>query len=179
MITALSLRVFLKWTISDSPECSLPSGKKVNLYCRGNACGARSMSVSQAYILGGSESVDGQWPWVVGIKSGDVVVCGGSLISDRWLSRQATAFNRIASTPGGQRMGGVTYDQFYQGFTVKVTEIIQPPSLRFYIQRDFALLRLQRQLIFTDHVRPLCLPRLTEKTESMSLCYIAGWVWLK
>jgi len=36
------------------------------------------------YIIGGSQSYIGQWPWTVGIRIGDYFVCGGSLISDIW-----------------------------------------------------------------------------------------------
>lgn len=62
-----------------------------------------------------------------------------------------------------------------KGSNFKVTEIIHHPAYDFIYDADVALLRLQKRVVFTDNVRPLCLPRLTEKTETMSLCYIAGW----
>lgn len=36
-------------------------------------------------ILGGQDAVEGHWPWQVSLHYGQTHICGGSLISDRWI----------------------------------------------------------------------------------------------
>ena len=37
------------------------------------------------YIIGGTQAYKGQWPWVVAVRKGNNFICGGTLISDRWV----------------------------------------------------------------------------------------------
>jgi secreted trypsin-like serine protease len=48
-------------------------------------CGERSPSLMIPYIIGGSQSYLGQWPWTVGIRIGHYFVCGVALISGTWV----------------------------------------------------------------------------------------------
>lgn len=36
-------------------------------------------------IVGGQNAVAGHWPWQVSLHIGPIYMCGGSLISDRWI----------------------------------------------------------------------------------------------
>lgn len=36
-------------------------------------------------IVGGQDAVEGHWPWQVSLHYGQTHICGGSLISDRWI----------------------------------------------------------------------------------------------
>ena len=36
-------------------------------------------------ITGGSISSIGEWPWIVAVRVGQNIVCGGTLISDQWV----------------------------------------------------------------------------------------------
>lgn len=36
-------------------------------------------------VVGGQDAVAGRWPWQVSLHFGQTQVCGGSLISDRWI----------------------------------------------------------------------------------------------
>jgi len=44
---------------------------------------------------------------------------------------------------------------------------------------DFALLKLDRKVTFTDRVRPACLPEHTTSFPIGTECYISGWGLLK
>lgn len=48
-------------------------------------CGQVSDDLVQPYILGGSLSYNGQWPWTVALKVGNSFLCGGTLIADQWV----------------------------------------------------------------------------------------------
>lgn len=49
------------------------------------ACGEVSSDLMQPYILGGSVSHRGQWPWTVALMVGNSFLCGGTLVADRWV----------------------------------------------------------------------------------------------
>lgn len=35
--------------------------------------------------VGGQDAVKGRWPWQVSLNFGETQICGGSLISERWI----------------------------------------------------------------------------------------------
>lgn len=84
-------------------------------------CGERSSSLSVPYIIGGSRSYLGQWPWVVGIKIGARFICGGSLISDQWVVTAAHCIERyviIVSYKVEHFYSGQPMEHYGQVFTV-------------------------------------------------------------
>ncbi|KAL3856718.1 hypothetical protein ACJMK2_011441 [Sinanodonta woodiana] len=58
---------------------------------------------------------------------------------------------------------------------VGVTEIVMHPDYEFIYNADLALLRLQRPLVISYNVRPVCLPWGRRHFTNSTLCYIAGW----
>ena len=63
----------------------------VHLSCSHFECGKTAMSTDESSpssrIVGGTESMPGQWPWLVGLHGGidEVFFCGGILISEEWI----------------------------------------------------------------------------------------------
>lgn len=55
---------------------------------------------SQARITGGSSAVPGQWPWQVSIVYDGTHVCGGSLVSEKWVLSAAHCFPRYQLSGG-------------------------------------------------------------------------------
>ncbi|KAF8383673.1 hypothetical protein PRIPAC_72815 [Pristionchus pacificus] len=60
--------------------CSLPIS--------GHDCGRRKSRVLRSRIFGGNEATPGKWPWQVKVDG----VCGGTLISPRWILTAAHCF---------------------------------------------------------------------------------------
>ncbi|KAJ8312940.1 hypothetical protein KUTeg_010313, partial [Tegillarca granosa] len=158
-----------------SPYCS--SQKEVILNCKTKDCGERSVSLSVPYIIGGSRSYLGQWPWVVGIKIGTKFICGGSLISDQWVVTASHCIESISASPHKARIliGAISRDSPpYQHF--RATEIIIHPDNAFIHNADIALIRLQRPVNITDYVKPICVqPATLNISVDNAICYVAGW----
>ena len=39
----------------------------------------------QKRVVGGSLSSAGEWPWVVAVQVGGIVICGGTIIDELWV----------------------------------------------------------------------------------------------
>lgn len=49
--------------------------------------------VTQGRIVGGVDSQQGEWPWVVAIMREGLFICGGTLLSSRWVLSAAHCFD--------------------------------------------------------------------------------------
>ncbi|SPP80582.1 phenoloxidase-activating factor 3 [Drosophila guanche] len=146
-------------------------------------------------VSGGRNSKPGEFPWVALLKyetSGRQFLCGGSLISDRFI---LTAAHCIVQQPPliGVRLGehdlAREEDCTYLG---GIHRVCQPPHEDFgvddvrvhpsyshgSINNDIALIKLDRSVVLPkSHIAPVCLPI---DDESKQLAHdqsflIAGW----
>ncbi|KAF2883819.1 hypothetical protein ILUMI_22350 [Ignelater luminosus] len=171
-------------TVSDEIKSSLLPDR--------NVCGIQE----EQRIYGGKEANIGEFPWVVLLKSGryDTFICGGTLINTRYVLTAAhcvPANADIASVRLGEH--NVKSDQDCEGDTpgldycsdppidVEVEEIIPREgfSLRSEnLYEDIALLRLKKEVNYTDFIKPICLPLSSElryKAFSGERATVAGW----
>lgn len=90
----------------DSPPSSLAA-----------SCGV----AAQARVTGGSSAVPGQWPWQVSIVFDGTHVCGGSLVSGKWVLSAAHCFPRYQLSGGqGQKSKGGWRPKFREQFRSEV-----------------------------------------------------------
>ncbi|XP_072373174.1 transmembrane protease serine 11B-like isoform X3 [Scyliorhinus torazame] len=136
-----------------------------------SACGSTSAFSSK--IVGGTDSVDGEWPWQVSLQIGRHI-CGASIISNRWLVSAAHCF-RTNSNPSiwTAYMGSVNVRM---GIARNIKTIISHPRYR-PDENDFdiAVLELSSPLDFTDVIRPVCLPSGNQVFPVGKSCSITGW----
>uniref|UniRef100_A0A671QBZ4 Acrosin n=1 Tax=Sinocyclocheilus anshuiensis TaxID=1608454 RepID=A0A671QBZ4_9TELE len=128
-------------------------------------------------ISGGLSALEGAWPWQVSIQRMSRHICGGSIISHRWVVT-ASHYNYnnyklriVAGVNSRSKYGkGVQYRSVQQ-------VILHENFSRSKYDNDVALLHLHHPLYFTKHVQPLCIMEneMDEKQLSFSSCYITGW----
>ncbi|XP_066491690.1 prothrombin [Tiliqua scincoides] len=121
-------------------------------------------------IVGGEEALVGSSPWQVMLfrRSPQELLCGASLISDRWV---LTAAHCIFYPPWDKnfttadllvRIGKHNRKLYERGMEkiVNLDKIIIHPKYNWKenLDRDIALLRLKRPIPFTDYIHPVCLP---------------------
>uniref|UniRef100_A0A671QGP3 Acrosin n=1 Tax=Sinocyclocheilus anshuiensis TaxID=1608454 RepID=A0A671QGP3_9TELE len=132
-------------------------------------------------ISGGLSALEGAWPWQVSIQRMSRHICGGSIISHRWVvtashSLDVDNYNNyklriVAGVNSRSKYGkGVQYRSVQQ-------VILHENFSRSKYDNDVALLHLHHPLYFTKHVQPLCIMEneMDEKQLSFSSCYITGW----
>nr|XP_019941102.1 PREDICTED: transmembrane protease serine 2 [Paralichthys olivaceus]XP_019941103.1 PREDICTED: transmembrane protease serine 2 [Paralichthys olivaceus]XP_019941104.1 PREDICTED: transmembrane protease serine 2 [Paralichthys olivaceus] len=148
------------------------SSRAIKLHCI--KCGESSAAPSTR-IVGGTEAVNGAWPWQVSLQITGQHVCGGSIISPHWIVSAAHCFQEY-SNPYSWRVysGDVSLRKMRFGETV--VKIINHENYNAETNdNDIALLKLDTPLTFTRTVKPVCLPNFGVNASPGSQAWITGW----
>ncbi|XP_003781330.1 prothrombin [Otolemur garnettii] len=127
-------------------------------------------SYIEGRIVEGSDAEMGIAPWQVMLfqKSPQELLCGASLISDRWV---LTAAHCLLYPPWDKnftendilvRIGKhsrTRYERNIEKISMLEKVYIHPRyNWRENLDRDIALLKLKKPITFSDYIRPVCLP---------------------
>ncbi|KAL6080836.1 hypothetical protein STEG23_023845 [Scotinomys teguina] len=150
-------------------SCQYSFAKKKNLQ---SVCGR---PVYPGRIVGGQAAVLGRWPWQVSLQFDQTHICGGSLISDRWVLTAAHCVKRTwYAFSYSVWLGSIDVNYSSKGKEYYVSKIVTHPK-RDGLDRDVALLRLSTQVIFTDVILPICLPNISKQHTIPASCWLTGW----
>ncbi|KAJ8250905.1 hypothetical protein GJAV_G00214600 [Gymnothorax javanicus] len=122
-----------------------------------NVCGRRRLNPR---IVGGTDAPEGSWPWQASLHRNGRHVCGGSLISDKWVLSAAHCFPGRQNLAewfiyvGRQRQLGSNPNEVGR----KVISITTHPRYDTPDNdNDIALLELETPVNFTAYILPVCL----------------------
>ncbi|XP_078509270.1 transmembrane protease serine 9-like [Lissotriton helveticus] len=142
------------------------------------ACGSPMISDK---IVGGLDASNGQWPWQISLHQNGIHVCGGSLITERWV---LTAAHCFPSTPvnvsifriylGAYKLSQNNINPNVISTTPK-TVIINSNYTVEGSSGDIALLELETPVQFTGYILPVCLPAPSVQFPSGMNCWVTGW----
>uniref|UniRef100_A0A673NDP3 Acrosin n=1 Tax=Sinocyclocheilus rhinocerous TaxID=307959 RepID=A0A673NDP3_9TELE len=144
-------------------------------------CGQRPLlhPPKQLRISGGLSALEGAWPWQVSIQRMARHICGGSIISHRWVITASHCFRDSNNYKLGIVAGVNFRSRHGKGVQYRsVQQVIRHEEFnRSNYDNDLALLHLHYPLYFTKHVQPVCIMEneMDEKQLSFSSCYITGW----
>ncbi|NXQ00472.1 TMPS6 protease, partial [Vidua macroura] len=142
------------------------------------------MQAPLSRIVGGMNSVEGEWPWQASLQVRGRHICGGTLIADRWVVSAAHCFQdeRLAS-PSIWTVYLGKYLQNATGHTEVSFKVIHLFLHPYYEEDshdyDVALLQLDHPVIISPLIQPICLPAPSHIFEPGLLCWITGWGALK
>ncbi|XP_013168736.1 PREDICTED: venom protease-like [Papilio xuthus] len=153
-------------------------------------CGKDTSNANR--IIGGGPAAIDQYPWLVLLEyARGVTLCGGSLISSRFVLTAAHCL-REDNLPIFARLAEyntTSYPTDYvetdgggvDSITVEIVAIERsirhPNYTRAYHHHDIGLSKLKQAVTFTEFIRTICLPTLDyRKTFTLPLNFtVAGW----
>ncbi|XP_007890170.1 transmembrane protease serine 11C [Callorhinchus milii] len=146
-----------------------------NIITSSKSCGTQPEIISR--IVGGTDSVQGEWPWQVSLQVRRSHVCGASIISDRWLLSAAHCFQGVWANQSQWTayMGSTIIGK---GTSRAIKRIVTHPNFGKTLQQfdyDVAVLELSSPLSFTNFIRPVCLPSTTHIFSDGQTCTVTGW----
>ncbi|XP_053324640.1 transmembrane protease serine 6 isoform X1 [Spea bombifrons] len=145
-------------------------------------CGVQAIGSRVASrLVGGTISQEGEWPWQASLQVRGAHMCGGSLVSDRWILSAAHCFHQESySSPDvwTVSLGKVRLSRNSpKEMSFKVTRLVIHP---FYDDEshdyDVALVLLDHAVPLTSpHVQPVCLPASNHHFPTGNICWVTGW----
>ncbi|KAB1251790.1 Brain-specific serine protease 4 [Camelus dromedarius] len=141
------------------------------------ACG-RPQRLSR--IVGGEDSTDAEWPWVVSIRKNGTHHCAGSLLTRHWVVTAAHCFKGNLNKPAQFSVLLGAWQLGNPGLRSQEVGIawVQPHPVYSWKEgssADIALVRLEHSIQFSERVLPICLPDSSVRLLPDTNCWIAGW----
>ncbi|KAH3847953.1 hypothetical protein DPMN_090289 [Dreissena polymorpha] len=137
-------------------------------------------------IVGGSAAVQGSWPWMVMIADDASIISGaGSILGPRVIMTSAQVFKgdgfdyraetditQWALYTGSHSISSTATNE--QNFTIKSIMIHENYNTTS-LANDIALIITDKDIVYNDHTRPICLPAKGHTYHVGDTCYVAAW----
>ncbi|XP_035382742.1 transmembrane protease serine 4b [Electrophorus electricus] len=131
--------------------------------------------VSEDRVIGGAETAVELWPWQASVQWYRQHVCGGALISTRWVISAAHCFAGRTQELGAWRVVlGQTYMTSYGGISMEAI-IIHGHYDPVGHDYDVSMLRLTWDVTPGASIHPVCLPPYQLSIKEGEELVVTGW----
>ncbi|KAE8622215.1 hypothetical protein XENTR_v10005149 [Xenopus tropicalis] len=129
--------------------------------------------------------VEGKWPWIVSIQKkvelGYKHICAGTILNNEWIITAAHCFKDWKegdpTTPLRVLLGTFYLSEI--GLRTQsrgVKQLIKHDQYDPITEsNDIALIQLDKQVEFSDHIQQACFPKESADLKDLIDCSIAGW----
>ncbi|CAF2412422.1 unnamed protein product [Rotaria sp. Silwood2] len=145
-----------------------------------NHCGKRPLipRSDDDKIVGGIQSLRGDWPWSCSMRFGSGHICGGSLINGKWIATAAHCVDTRYAASSYKWHCGLhernKQDSWSREY-VSLQYIVHPNYNPSTTVNDIALFRISTtDISFDNYVMPVCFPAKTD-TYAGKTSYAIGW----
>jgi len=136
----------------------------------------------QSRIVGGSNTFFGQHPWQAAIIKQSFlskrISCGGALIGKRWVLTAAHCVHNTRTSDMKVRLGEWNVreqSEKYPHEDYSIEKVDKHPDYKpATFQNDLAVVRLSKDVIYKEHIIPVCLPDFEEKFVG-DKAIVIGW----
>lgn len=138
-------------------------------------------SIYKPRIINGQNAKDGQFPHMVSLISRITMghTCGASILSSRFLLTSAHCCQYYHAIPKNLYAVIGTIHQSSGGLTVELDRITTHKGFKFTDLKtgiyDVAVLRTAEEIIFTDLIQPIALPKENTRDDRHLTYVVAGW----
>ncbi|KAM4702964.1 transmembrane protease serine 4 [Rhinophrynus dorsalis] len=149
---------------------SCASGNVVSLRC--SDCGKGQ---KQQRIIGGNISPIQNYPWQCSLQYMGQHVCGGSILSTRWILSAAHCFEKNQKQVDRWRVqtGSTTLNYLFASPVDKI--FIHSKYILNNKPNDIAILKLKSDLKLSESVQPVCLPGYDNNLLPGADLWVTGW----
>ncbi|KAG6797175.1 transmembrane protease serine 9 [Apis mellifera caucasica] len=151
-------------------------------------CGQRNIGIRTAKLVGGQNAIPHEFPWMVSISRKGGHFCGGTILNSKYVltaahclcsSTSVIPTNQLRISLGEYNLKGPEIPASKEERVVNA--ILHPGHKCGKYADDIAILELARPIIWSESVKPACLPVATGKpgysTFNGELAKAAGWGW--
>jgi len=154
------------YTLPTCSSCRTGEGETIG-------CG---QPVRNARIVNGNETLPGAYPWAIGIQFVDKLYCGGTLVNARFVITAAHCVKGISRSRIKLIIGD--HDRRINESRQETRYIqqvfIRPDFEKATFNNDIALILMDREVQFSNSVRPVCLPN-TDRSYNGQDTTVLGW----
>merc|ERR1711962_134885 len=127
-------------------------------------------------VVGGNATEVNEYPWHVALRHKKILICGGSLINDRWVLTTASC-----TQAGVSQVVLGKHHRHGAEMSVNVKRVVDHPNYNSPtpLNNDFSLLELESPLDLdkvSPEIRPICLPSTSNSSQYENVdAVITGW----